>query len=493
MSSIHSNDYSFTKEILSNEMFTLTGDSSDVWIISVNGLNVTTDITENPVQWTGIKNLFCWNMASGGGYALGRTTLNGYNDFDKTGKPTPLWFAPINNLQSYKLLNLPFNAPVGELSYQMAEAIYYENAFWMACMDGGIVRLNPADQQMETFAPVKDPNVHIDSYDLHSLDFSQGKLWIAGKKALWMFDSSATDKQWTKIEDSVISVDYYSDLRVRSTADSNTILFVTAIDSINESSSDTTIYTYDVKKNKWATFLKNAGRYVSFSFGHKNEIYLLDNKLNRIRLFNAPHDQITNDLTKPFGVEITQIGQKSVDYASRVNNAEGAPVGSILSEIRYVETPTDTLLQISSSEGLFYSNNERADNINGTPFTLVRRFVPIESELKKTYAYPGILLAGTEGKDSYATFAYNLAEDDDVTIDIFDYNMDHVIRIVDKAPRKAGKNTPQGRSTNLKEDRWNGTFKNRSGSKTVAPGVYYFRIKTEKGNRSFGKIIVAKS
>ena len=70
--------------------------------------------------------------------------------------------------------------------------------------------------------------------------------------------------------------------------------------------------------------------------------------------------------------------------------------------------------------------------------------------------------------------------------------MDYVARPVDGAPRIAGINNPSGRSTDQSRDTWDGTVGNDHHS-IAAPGVYYYEIRTAKGKKSFGKIIVAKN
>jgi hypothetical protein len=70
--------------------------------------------------------------------------------------------------------------------------------------------------------------------------------------------------------------------------------------------------------------------------------------------------------------------------------------------------------------------------------------------------------------------------------------MDHVVRIINNAQRKAGIHVATGRSTVPAEDTWDGT-ENNKGGRMVAPGVYYYKISTKKGTRAFGKIIVASS
>ena len=48
---------------------------------------------------------------------------------------------------------------------------------------------------------------------------------------------------------------------------------------------------------------------------------------------------------------------------------------------------------------------------------------------------------------------------------------------------------PLGRSTVESEDNWDGT---NARGRPVAPGVYYYKITTSTGERSFGKIVVAR-
>ena len=89
------------------------------------------------------------------------------------------------------------------------------------------------------------------------------------------------------------------------------------------------------------------------------------------------------------------------------------------------------------------------------------------------------------------TFIYNIKADEaDVTIRVYDYNMDHVKTVINKQRRYSGTNGgPLGRSTVESEDRWNG--KNAQG-RDCAPGIYYYKITTSSGERAFGKIVIAR-
>jgi hypothetical protein len=137
------------------------------------------------------------------------------------------------------------------------------------------------------------------------------------------------------------------------------------------------------------------------------------------------------------------------------------------------------------SDGMYLSSTEVPGSSTGE-FKLLRRDKVIAGGLKETYALPGILSDNYQQGVSTALFVYKLGKDANVTIRIFDYAMQHVRTVIENAPRKAA--TPNGRSTE-KGDTWDGTT---ASGKTVAPGVYYYKITTSRGERSFGKIVVAK-
>jgi flagellar hook assembly protein FlgD len=144
--------------------------------------------------------------------------------------------------------------------------------------------------------------------------------------------------------------------------------------------------------------------------------------------------------------------------------------------------------------GLLFSRSEERDEHDSTPFVYVRHDPKISTGLKQTYAVPGILSSNVSTSDvtsSQAVFAYSLSKAANVTITVYDWNMNLVKNVVTNSPRLAGADDPtgNGRSTNRREDVWNGT---NSTGKRVAVGVYYFKITATSGERSFGKIIVAK-
>jgi hypothetical protein len=137
-------------------------------------------------------------------------------------------------------------------------------------------------------------------------------------------------------------------------------------------------------------------------------------------------------------------------------------------------------LAFATNKGLFYSTN------NGSTFEFFPKDVEIVSDLREVYAEPGIMT----GNDNFCTFEYSIGQNDNITIDIFNYNLDFVCRIIENKPRV--KATDDRHSTVRSEDRWDGTINNR-GEKMVSPGVYYFKITAQKSKKSaVGKIVVAK-
>ena len=143
-----------------------------------------------------------------------------------------------------------------------------------------------------------------------------------------------------------------------------------------------------------------------------------------------------------------------------------------------------------SYNGLFFSRNEELDEKNDIPFVYIHRERTIQTGLKETYAVPGIL-ANDPAKPNQAVFSYSLSKASKVSITIYDWNMDIVKNVITNEDRGAGTSDPlgNGKSTNSKRDYWDGT--NNAGRR-VAVGVYYYKITAQSGERSFGKIIVAK-
>jgi len=139
----------------------------------------------------------------------------------------------------------------------------------------------------------------------------------------------------------------------------------------------------------------------------------------------------------------------------------------------------------ASNKGVIYSKDEVNGIRDETLFEYFSKEVKIKEGLKQVYAEPGII----NYMHNTCTFEYSLLQDDRVTIDILNYNLDFVCRIVYNAQRFRA--VGSAHSTDRAVDKWDGTV-NNNGGKSVPPGVYYFKITTEKGQRAVGKVVMAR-
>jgi hypothetical protein len=181
--------------------------------------------------------------------------------------------------------------------------------------------------------------------------------------------------------------------------------------------------------------------------------------------------------------------ERNIKLNARFNNVNTSSDYKFLTDISVFGNSSKYSVAFSSNRGVFYSQNEPQNSQNTEPFEHFYKAVPLKIGLKQVYAEPGILSAS--GGDKFCTFEYSLEKDDRVTIDIFNYNLDFVCRITENEPRDSvGSNE---RSTVKGIDRWDGTVNNRGG-RPVSPGVYYFKITTQKTKLSaFGKVVVARN
>jgi len=161
-----------------------------------------------------------------------------------------------------------------------------------------------------------------------------------------------------------------------------------------------------------------------------------------------------------------------------------APLDYKLTDVS-VYNGTSFHIGFASNKGVFYSSDEASGIKNETKFEYFYKEFKIKGGLKEVYAEPGII----NNLHNSCTFEYSLSQNDNVTIDILNYNLDFVCRIVENAPRFADDGSAH--STKRAVDRWDGTV-NNNGGKTVAPGVYYFKITTKNGQRAVGKVVVAR-
>lgn len=476
--------YTSTNTIISNDIYLLDGSSDTLWMLTSKGINFTTSITDSPVVWSGFKDLKGWTLTYGSGYTLIRTTPD-WSDYFNPGPPAKLWLYDIRDPQKQTFVDLPFNTTAlnDTAVFQAADAIWFQGAFWIACMHGGLVKFDITNNIQSIFYPGKNKVGYTaatftndtfpsfpDSTHAVSIDADSKILWLACKTKLWGFNPA--DTTWISTVNSGVAIKEYIDIEARSHGDTS-VVYTTIIKAVG----DTSLYRYNGFEQRWDEFFNKTPLAVALS--DKNHVYLIYKKNNDLHLYL---DTLSNT-----GLPIAYKDDK--DFENRINPANENITSYILSDLNYSVINGNTgIFAIATDQGLYYSINEHNDEELNVPFKYEGRSVPISSGLKETYAVPGII----NNYNPFTTFAYNLSEDDNVTIDIFDYNMDHVVRIIDDEPRNAGINRTSGRSTVPSQDTWDGTV-NNSGGRIVAPGVYFFRVKTKEGKRAFGKVIVAKN
>ena len=485
--------YAETNTIISNEIYQIAGSGDTLWVLSSKGVNYHCNIADNATDWKGFKGLKGWFISYGHGYTLIRMMEND-ETFYKTGTPDRLWFFSITEPKQPKYIELPFDTDNlhQDAYFQAADALFFLGSYWLPCMNGGLVNYNIAHGTTTIFYPginsvgfdrqgfsqafsSDSTNVYSDSNFVVKVASDSASVWVACKTALWTFNPH--DTTWEKIHDS-LSTDWpdHEYINISINKQKDTTYVYTVLSERNNTDTITSLYKkYNTLSKKWMQSTSEESLNVDIVFGKNNYTYLIDYQNDNIKLYVDTTEVI--DLTRPYlNIET---------FENRIDKANVDILNFTKTDIHYSTNGSDTIFAIATDQGLFYSTNEHYDERNSIPFKYVGRSVPLKSDLKQIYAIPGII------NDTYreAVFAYNLLKDDLVTIDIFDYNMDHVVRIIENEQRQAGTHRISGRSTISSVDRWNGLKNGRA----VAPGVYYFRIKPKKGKANFGKIIVARN
>lgn len=424
---------------------------------------------------------------------------------------------PLNPLHEIHFYDFATNGSIFEqlpfthLSYEtdsvfVNDLLHRGGSFWFACAEAGLLQWNPGRVEPTVFVPslnkkafvaeqfkgVSDTALHLNKslcrpIALELLRDSSGdtSLLVAAPAALWRF--SPRDTTWdslsTRMADSRRSFDGFVNVFVNNFTTPPT-LFAT-IRSKGLAQGEAELFRYDTLQRSWH-YVTGRNRIGTISFktpllcvpaadtllyvSDGNAVVLLgigDSTIDTIstafksRMEAGGEDAIDNIL----GLDITDIGVSPASDANSWN------------------------LWIATPEGLFYGLEE---SVSATAaLSLQRRQLSIKGGLKEVFAMPGILNDAqftSSARRPEVLFSYNLTKAAEVTIQVFDYNMDLVRTVIRKQRREAGADRSSHISTQPGEDRWDGT--NQDG-RIVAPGVYYFKITTSTGERAFGKIVVA--
>jgi hypothetical protein len=492
-------------EIVYNAMHLLAGSGDTIAVASYDqkgwALNLTTTRGE---QWWGYS-LECMTDKSLFDMAFGNRTLavlfnpSDYKSYRS--KPGTIWWYSYRDGRAHSR-DITWHDSVfitdTLASVNGVDMLAADGLFFIACQNGGLIKWNPVTNVLRGFMPGDtgsfDPATMKpkafpafgsanESSTVIALDRMVSsdtvRLAVATPAKLWRFNIA--DSSWDSSISVVLADSSLGFKRFVSVAVNNAVVpsilyaFITT-----GSGSDSTVSLFRYRTGRWVRVLKEgpsviapASRGYFYSVTGANKIELYRDSVNDGAV-------ITEDL-KPV--------KSDLDLYNRLTVNRGIDRPDNINDMLFVPK-TDTIGQmlIATSYGLFLSENE-IPGITDTTFLLLRRDRTIQSGLKETYALPGIISDNTNlnGAADSTTFVYKLGKDARVTIRIYDFNMQHVRTIIENAPRKAA--TATGRSTDSRSDVWDGTT---SSGRVVAPGVYYYKITTSSGERSFGKIVVAK-
>ncbi|MBN2035178.1 MAG: hypothetical protein JW768_00415 [Chitinispirillaceae bacterium] len=379
-------------------------------------------------------------------------------------------------------------------------------SFFIACQDGGMLRWDPANDRVRgylpgesgsfdptTFSPGQHPSFgsRNEQGRVVALDRlvsgDSTRLVVVTPQRLWLWhvvDSSWDSSITNTLADSALAFREFVSAAVNNSV-SPPIIYA-YIKTGQGSDSAISLFRYRHAAGNWLRRLKDGPAVIAPA--SRGYMYCVKEP-NIIELYR---DSIgdTADM-RPDGLSpvIT-----NTEMYRRLTVNRGIAQPDDLNDMLYVPVTDSSgrfCIAASSSrpgsDGLYLSPAEEPGT-STNDFDLHRRDRVIKAGLKETYALPGIICDNysIDGAGS-TTFIYKLEKDARVTIRIYDYNMRHVKTIIENAPRRAA--TPSGRSTDTRYDIWDGTT---ASGRTVAPGVYYYKITANSGERSFGKIVVAK-
>lgn len=124
-----------------------------------------------------------------------------------------------------------------------------------------------------------------------------------------------------------------------------------------------------------------------------------------------------------------------------------------------------------------YGNGISVSADSGATWSTILNRHKLGSNLGTVRMVPSVIAAGDQ-----ALVSYKVSKDAKVTIDVFSYDMRKVRTIVKSAHRDAD----ASRSTNPKEDFWDGIDEY---GRPCTMGVYYVRVKDNHGNIGWGKVM----
>lgn len=510
---VRAEECSIGRGLASNDIVWLTGSGDTLWMITqkdralafnmIAGKSALSDATDERNWWSytlGCKEGELFDLSFGSGLAVA--------SFDTA--PNMLWTYDHSDERirevTFQWPARPADIPPDSIPYKFVvnDAAVTIHGYFLACMDGGLVRWNREENEATVCFPGSDEEYLPSDLEYGSLpEFDttgrvtgvevvedDSLLIVTTPERLWFF--SVPGASWdgdlgTGIADDAFTLNSFEYVFVN-TFDRSRPLYAILSTEHEDAEEDSLVFCkYNRSINKWEVIFDRSPK--SLSFGPKGFMYALFNE-------ERPGGTLRNIIQ----VYRDTLGDSAVlrnpgpvipgdRIHKRMIRSYDIDVPDAINDILYIpKTDSSGYLWIATSEGLFLSPDEVPGSENDDlPFELIKLAPSVSAGLKKTYARPGILTPYV----STCKFIYNIAaREARVTIKVYDYNMDLVKTVVENRPRLSGDHGgPLGRSTVESEDSWDGT---NSLGRPVAPGPYYYKITTDSGERAFGKIVVAR-
>jgi len=498
------------RTLTGNDIYDLECGGDTLWMTTDAGINYTVDVTSDSIAWWGYRTTAApWGVTFGGGGAL---AILSTDDF----KTPNSVFCYNHSDGSHRRCDLPWDrANLAYLAdstenntfFTVFGARWSDGFHWLAGVDAGLVRWDVRENTAVTMVPGIDRVWPLETFPQHddslmaafpdttrrvtgvtgiSSDSAGARIAAvtAGRIWVWSIADSAWDSLAVRLSDSTRRASEFFDVFADRQAGPPAVYASLKSTGRTGQDADTAIYKYESGARAWYRFgVKEPGQRApqAVAFAQPGYVYVADEKNLYLYRDSA-------------GTAHLPLRRQRDAFRKRMEGATGEVFFGSLRIRDVAVTPAGGgafRLWIGTSEGLFFSRAERPDAYTEEPFLFIKRSVKIAEGLKHAYAVPGILTRNSAaGASPRAVFAYNLARDGRVSIAVYDWNMDLVRTVVDAQPRVAGSTRPMGRSTDPNADYWDGTSES---GRTVAPGVYYFKISTDNGERAFGRIIVALS
>jgi len=514
-SSVYGGSCDSTREIISNNMVALAGNSGTgdtLWVASNDptlGLGVN-DTIAGGQGWSG-QYLSCYPnyglqcLAFGGGTvtALLVPLLANGSGIDPS-RPNLLWHRTLG--ASTDTVSIQFNTPSGPIdSFAGNNSVYSGGNFYFSCTKGGIVKWNPSasgpkgltgilpgDPLPFALDSVINMNVHplfgTISAAIRSIDlYGDSALVASAASRIWIYNYVLNTWDSTTVTMALsnsMTFDSLSLVFANGYSQAPKPLLYALIYYTAKNALDSGLFRYHYGTKTWSLLLSAPQTIIAPA--SRGCFYAVDKGYNRIQVFRdslADADTITPPL-QPIVNEFAFLNRLNITVI---------PQPQQYNDIVFIPTHDSTgHLFIATGTGLYSSWTEVPGITTDSLAYTMRPAKTISGGLSETYAVPGILTSGFSSSGSllksYTTFVYKLTRDANVTIKVYDYNMQLTRLVINNQPRKAS--TTSGRSTNAALDIWDGRT---DSGRLAAPGIYYYKITASTGERSFGKIVVAKA